>query len=205
MREHWHFSFLALPRTMCHGRQIRHCDGHWTGYTVGAHTGAGGQCANAIQIGVGADGPARILHTGTESGCLGRAKSGTELPTYCPTGRAEWLVPHEVMLSLRLCIYLNAVKRQIINFAENFASGEGPRVVFCRGPKFEVTPLGGTKVVTTVWICTNLAFTERVLVWAVYSKYSYLDEGFTARMTYSTPKRYSSRRHQPPPMFRAIG
>jgi len=33
--------------------------------TVGAHTGAGGQCADAIKTGVGTDGPARILHTGS--------------------------------------------------------------------------------------------------------------------------------------------
>jgi len=34
-----------------------------TGQVLGAHTSAGGQCANATQAGVGADGPARI-HTG---------------------------------------------------------------------------------------------------------------------------------------------
>jgi len=53
--------------------------GHWTGY--GAHTGVGAQCADAIETDVGADGPARILHAGTESGYLRRAKSGTRLST----------------------------------------------------------------------------------------------------------------------------
>jgi len=50
-----------------------------TKQAIGTHTGAGTQCADAIETGVGADGPARILHTGTGSGGLGRAKSGTGL------------------------------------------------------------------------------------------------------------------------------
>jgi len=45
------------------------------------HTDAGGQCADAIEAGVHADGPARILHTGIRIGDLGRAKSKTGIPT----------------------------------------------------------------------------------------------------------------------------
>jgi len=40
------------------------------------HTGA-----DAIEVSVGADGQARIVHTDKKSGGLGRAKSGTGLPT----------------------------------------------------------------------------------------------------------------------------
>jgi len=50
---------------------------------ISARTDAGGQCADAIEAGVRAVGPVRILHTDTKS--LGRAKSGTRLPTECPT------------------------------------------------------------------------------------------------------------------------
>jgi len=52
-----------------------------TGQARGAHTDAGGQYADAIKIGVGADGPARILYTGTRNGGLKRAKSEKELST----------------------------------------------------------------------------------------------------------------------------
>jgi len=54
-----------------------------TGQAIGAHTGAGGQCADPIETDVDADGPTRILglHTDSESGGPGRAKSGTRLPT----------------------------------------------------------------------------------------------------------------------------
>jgi len=45
------------------------------------HTRAGGPCADAVQAGFGADGPARILHMDTGSRGLGPAKSWTELPT----------------------------------------------------------------------------------------------------------------------------
>jgi len=51
------------------------------GQAIGAHTSAGAQFTDAIETGVGADGPARILHTGMGSGGLGPAKSGTGLPT----------------------------------------------------------------------------------------------------------------------------
>jgi len=44
------------------------------GQAIGEHTGAGGQCTDAIEAGVGIDGPAYI-HTGTGSGGLGWAKS----------------------------------------------------------------------------------------------------------------------------------
>jgi len=54
---------------MHHGRQIRHCDG--TGLAIGSHTGAGRQCVDTIETGIGADGPACILHTGAGSGDLG--------------------------------------------------------------------------------------------------------------------------------------
>jgi len=52
-----------------------------TGQALGALRGAGGQGADAIEACVGPDGPACILHTGTGSGGLDRAKSGTEQPT----------------------------------------------------------------------------------------------------------------------------
>jgi len=52
-----------------------------TGQAIGAHTGAGGQCADAVETCVGADVPTRILHTDAGSGGLGLAKSGTGLPT----------------------------------------------------------------------------------------------------------------------------
>jgi len=52
-----------------------------TGQVIGVNTGAGVQCADAIETSVGADGPARILHAGTGSGVLERAKSETGLPT----------------------------------------------------------------------------------------------------------------------------
>jgi len=48
---------------------------------IGAHTDAGGQCADAIEANIRVDGQARILHTGTKSGGLGRVKSGMEKPT----------------------------------------------------------------------------------------------------------------------------
>jgi len=69
------FRFVQDRSAARHGGQIVHCDGHWTGHRH-THTHAGGQCADAIVTCVGADGPARILHTGTGSGGLGRAKSG---------------------------------------------------------------------------------------------------------------------------------
>jgi len=50
--------------------------------TMGAHTSTGGQCADAIiYTGVGAGGPARILHTGMGNRGLGPAKSEMGLPT----------------------------------------------------------------------------------------------------------------------------
>jgi len=48
---------------------------------VGVHVGVGAQCTDAIETGIGADGPACILHMGMESGGLGLAKNGTGLPT----------------------------------------------------------------------------------------------------------------------------
>jgi len=46
--------------------------------TIGAHTDAG---ADRIEAGVDGDRPACILHMGTRSGGLKRAKSGTMTPT----------------------------------------------------------------------------------------------------------------------------
>jgi len=43
-----------------------------------SRVGPGGQCANAIEAGVGADGSARI-HMGTASGALGGRKARMEL------------------------------------------------------------------------------------------------------------------------------
>jgi len=51
------------------------------GTVMGTHTGAGKQCVDAVEIGIGVDGWARILHTGMGSGGLWRAKSGMGLPT----------------------------------------------------------------------------------------------------------------------------
>jgi len=83
----WQFSFLAVLAALRHCRQI----GLWALYRLRAHTGAGGQCADATETGIGADGPTRI-HTGTGNGDLGEGKASTGLPMYCPTGQAEWLV-----------------------------------------------------------------------------------------------------------------
>jgi len=51
-----------------------------TGKAIGARTDAGEQCADAIEAGVGADGPVSGTHinlgTGMGSGIVGRAKCG---------------------------------------------------------------------------------------------------------------------------------
>jgi len=60
-----------------------------TGQAIGAHTGADGQCADAVEAAVGADGATRI-HTGTGSGGLWRAKGGVGAAYTTPI--AEWLV-----------------------------------------------------------------------------------------------------------------
>jgi len=49
--------------------------------TIGAHTDAGGQCADATEAGIRADGLTHILHTGTRSGGFGWVKSGMGMPT----------------------------------------------------------------------------------------------------------------------------
>jgi len=81
------FSRGTLP-AMRHSKQIGHCDG--TGQAIGAHTGAGGQCAlrrcaDETETGVGADGPVHDTDTHTTHGHgiggLGWAKSKTGLPT----------------------------------------------------------------------------------------------------------------------------
>jgi len=46
-----------------------------TGQAMGSHTGAGGQCADAVEACVGDDRPAH-MHTGAGSGVLGRANGG---------------------------------------------------------------------------------------------------------------------------------
>jgi len=51
-----------------------------TGQAIGAHTGAGGQCADAIEADSGADGTVQI-HMGIGSRALGGPKAGTGLPT----------------------------------------------------------------------------------------------------------------------------
>jgi len=78
MRENWHF-FVFRGTGRC-GTAGKLGTAMGTRQLIGAHAGVGAQCANAIETGVGADGQARILHTGTESGGLGRAKNGTGLP-----------------------------------------------------------------------------------------------------------------------------
>jgi len=52
-----------------------------TRQAVGAHTGTGRQCTDAVETAVGADGPARILQMRTGSGGLWQAKSRMGLPT----------------------------------------------------------------------------------------------------------------------------
>jgi len=42
---------------------------------IGTHRDAGGQCGDAIEAGVHADGRACILHMGMKSGALGRRKA----------------------------------------------------------------------------------------------------------------------------------
>jgi len=51
-------------------------DGH-----IGAHTDAGGQCTDATEASIHADGLARILHMCTRSSGLGQVKSGSGEPT----------------------------------------------------------------------------------------------------------------------------
>jgi len=51
-----------------------------TGQAIGTHTGAGRQCADATETGVGADRPACILHMSMGCGGL-ESKSGMGLPT----------------------------------------------------------------------------------------------------------------------------
>jgi len=79
-----HFSFPARPA------------GHvplGTRQAVGIHTGAGGQCADAIEAGVIADRPECIqLHTGTGSGSLGQMEGGVRAAYICPVMRAALLV-----------------------------------------------------------------------------------------------------------------
>jgi len=61
------FRFSRDQLAMHHGRQVA----MGTRQTIGVHTGAGGQCANTVETGVGADGLACILHTGMGSGAFG--------------------------------------------------------------------------------------------------------------------------------------
>jgi len=66
------------------GRPGKRRMGNWNQVrdeAIGAHIDASGQYADAIEAGIGADGPACILHTGTRSGGLGQVKSRTGMPT----------------------------------------------------------------------------------------------------------------------------
>jgi len=65
----WHFSLLTRPAD--HAPPHRLFTGHWTDYRT--HTGAGGQCTDAIEEGIVADEPA-CVHMGTGSGSLRGAK-----------------------------------------------------------------------------------------------------------------------------------
>jgi len=68
---------------MCYGRQIGHAMS--TRQAIGAHTGTGGQCADATETGIGADGSKRMLHMGMGSGALGWQKAEwayLQCPTY---------------------------------------------------------------------------------------------------------------------------
>jgi len=59
-----------------------------TRQAIGIHTGAGRQCADAIEAGVSADRPEHI-HTGTESGDLGQKKGGDGAAYECLAAWAE--------------------------------------------------------------------------------------------------------------------
>jgi len=83
------FSFLARPA----GHAPLEADlalDTWT-----QHTGAKGQCADAVEVGVAADGPARI-HTGTESESVGRANGGDRAAYVMPgwAGRTANLIQY---------------------------------------------------------------------------------------------------------------
>jgi len=54
-----------------------------TGHAISTHTGPSGECADAIETGVGADGSARI-RTGTGSGGLGETKGRKEAAYVMP-------------------------------------------------------------------------------------------------------------------------
>jgi len=69
--ENWHFPFFGVPAATV-GR---------LGTAMGTgHTSADRQCADTIETGVGADGPARI-HTDTESWAFDMRKTRTGLLT----------------------------------------------------------------------------------------------------------------------------
>jgi len=50
--------------------------------TIGAHTDGGRQCADAIEAGIGADGPVHILHMGMRSGGLRRDGAAYIMPDW---------------------------------------------------------------------------------------------------------------------------
>jgi len=65
--KNWHFSFHTGPA----GDALLQAD--WalgSRQAMGIHTGAGGQCTDAIEAGISADRP-ECIHTGTVSGGLG--------------------------------------------------------------------------------------------------------------------------------------
>jgi len=51
-----------------------------TKHAIGVHTGAGGQCTDTIETGIGADGRVYILHTGVGSEGLEQVICGMGLP-----------------------------------------------------------------------------------------------------------------------------
>jgi len=59
----WHFSLLAGPA----GHAPRQADGHWTGYMRTYRRRQ--RCADAIETGVGADGPVRAYYTRVREAC----------------------------------------------------------------------------------------------------------------------------------------
>jgi len=65
--ENWHF-FVSRCTLHPHATAGR----LGTRQATGTHIGTGGQCADTIEAGVGADGPACILHTGMGSVGLGQ-------------------------------------------------------------------------------------------------------------------------------------
>jgi len=87
-------AFFVSPGT---GRSCATAGGLGTGQAIGVYTCADGQCVDAIEADVGADGPARI-HRSTGSGALG-TKGGEAAAYVTPdwTGRTASIIKNNNM------------------------------------------------------------------------------------------------------------